>query len=98
MNKSNKGRPTVKTLDGWGTDLDTRRLIVTDPTVSGLSETVGTLTSDLKTMEEANVLSDLESQYKTSMANELYVSDRRGYGDLMVNERHASNRRGYELR
>ena len=79
MNKSNKGRPTVKTLDGWGTDLDTRRLLVTDPLVSGLSETVGALTSDLKTMEEANVLSDLQAQYNDLIANERYTSDRRGF-------------------
>jgi hypothetical protein len=79
MNRDNKGRPGFKTLDGWGTDLDTRRLKVTDPSVSGLSETVETMTTDIRIMEEQNVLSDLESQYKGLLANERYASDRRGF-------------------
>jgi len=79
MNKDNKGRPNYRTLEGWGTDLDTRRLTVADPLVSGLSATVETITTDIRIMEEQNVLSDLEAQYKSLMENERYASDRRGF-------------------
>jgi hypothetical protein len=79
MNRDNKGRPGFKTLDGWGTDLDTRRLKVTDPSVSGVAEEVDTLNTTIKEIEEQNVLSDLEAQYKGLMENERYASDRRGF-------------------
>jgi len=94
MNKDNKGRPGYKTLDGWGTDLDTRRLQVTDPAVAPLTATVTTLNATLTTIEEENVITKLGRNYAASMSNERYISDRRGYGDLTVNERYTSNRRG----
>ena len=93
MNKDNKGRPGYRTLEGWGTDLDTRRLQVTDSSVAPLTATVDTLTTTLKTVEEENVLIKLETDYATLVSNERYTSDRRGYGDLS-NERYSSNRRG----
>jgi len=79
MNRSNKGRPKFQTLEGWGTDLDTRRLQVQDPQVGTLTEKVGTLSTTVRVMEEGNELTALGGSYKNLMANERYVSDRRGY-------------------
>ena len=79
MNRYNKGRPVFETMYGWGTDLDTRRLQVINPLVGKLSTTVNALTDTLRIMEEQNVLSDLEAQYKSIIENERYASDRRGY-------------------